>query len=164
MTVITPIRILVVAAAALVLGVPVAQAKFTIPDGTLATGDRPSYATDAHGRQPLTAVDSGAPPDAFERAVNAARRTVLASSAVDSGAPPDAFERAVDRAVSGNTVRSDSHERSETPVGGSTLTTGDDGGLAWIDLSIGVFIGFGLAGLGALAGLMVRGRGRMAHS
>jgi hypothetical protein len=164
MTIPTPIRILVVATTALALGVPLAQAKFTIPDGTLATGGPPSYTTDAHGRQPITAVDSGAPPDAFDRAVNAARRDVLTRSAVDSGAPPDAFERAVNRAVRGGSVRSDSHERSETPVGGSTIGTGDDGGLAWIDLSIGIFIGIALAGLGALVALTARGRGRVAHS
>jgi hypothetical protein len=146
------------------VAVPLAQAKFTIPEGTLATGaSSASYATDAHGRQPLTAVDSGAPPDAFERAVNAARRDVLARFSVDSGAPPDAFERAVNIARGDVLAQSDSHERSETPTGPSPFASADDGSLEWVDLSIGVLLGLALAGLGVVAAFGIRGRGRMAH-
>ena len=162
------IRWLVRAAIAVIVfatvAVPLAQAKFTIPDGTLATGVPSSYARDAHGRQPLTAVDSGAPPDAFERAVNAARRDALTRSAVDAGAPPDAFERAVNIARGDVVAQSDSHERSETPTGPSPIASADAGSLEWVDLSIGVLLGLALAGLGAFAAFGIRGRGRMAHS
>lgn len=142
MTTTTLIRTLSVTVLALALAAPVAQASVAPPDAferAVARHSSDTNAADAHQRsEPRLSVETGAPPDWFERAVNIARGDVRALS--------------------------DSHERSETPAGPSTIVSGGDGSLEWVDLSIGVLLGLALAGLGAFAAFGIRGRGRMAHS
>lgn len=157
MTVKTPIRMLAATGIALALGAPLAQARVTIPEGTLATGSASAVIRSA--------------PDAFERAVNARLSSQATPADVhdrstiavaDTAAPPDWFERAVN-AARGRSVPQDSHERFVAPAP-SPAIVGDDGGIQWADLSIGVFLGLALGALGVLGALALRGRGRVAHS
>ncbi len=176
MTPSTPIRIVVLAVALTALCAPLAQAdrrsddagysqagappdvfeRAVLRGGQVAANasrvqSRQVAASDAFERAVLRAQAERPVPDAFERAVLRAQ----AERPV-----PDAFERAVTAASGHGLAPSDSHERSRLLSGDLSIVPG--GGPEWADLSIGVFLGIALAGLGILGTIGIRGR--MAHS
>ncbi len=59
----------------------------------------------------------------------------------------------------------DSHGRVDLPATSPTSTTsGDDTGIAWLDVVYGVLLGFALVALGGLGAMVARTHGRVAQS